>query len=380
MIRPLAAAASVASAALLLSGCAHVQTAQTDPAIPVRAVAASSHTFHSSVVLSGNLVAVRSVTLGADIGGRVTSAPFLVGDRVGAGETVATIDDSAARAAVAQAEGARNAADANVAVASAQLQQANARFALANVTAKRMNYLYAQGAISRQQFDQSQADLSTARAAIAQSQAAVGAASGAVAQSGGAVEAAAVPLAHATIGAPFSGVVTAKSVDVGAVVSPGAALYTIEDDRDLEVDLPVPEQTAAMLVPGTPVSVHVDALGRDVPGRVRAVVPSAQTTTHSADVRVGVAAQRGMLSGMYARVTIAQTPYRTLAVPRDALVVRAGQKGVFTLDGDRASFAPIETGASDASNVEVRGLQTGRRVLLGDLDRLTDRARVDVRW
>lgn len=375
MTRGLLSLAALGTAVAVLTGCSASHPTTAAETIAVRTASARVHEFRSSLVLSGNLVAQRRVTLGADAGGRVTSAPLQVGDRVAAGDVVASIDDAASRAAVAQAQGAQAAAQANVGVASAQPQQANARYALARTTASRMTYLYSQGAISRQQYDQSQSDLATARAAIVQSQAAIGAAAGSATQSSGALAAAAVPLAHATIRAPFSGLITSKAVDVGAVVAPGAAVYTLEDDRDLEVDLPVPEDSAPALLPGTRVTVLVDALGRSVAGRVRAVVP-ADGATHSALVKVSVAAERGMLSGMYARVTISGKPSRAVAVPRAAMAVRAGQSGVFVLDGSRAEFLPVETGASDGLLLAVRGVTPGRRVIVSDVALLNDGAAV----
>jgi RND family efflux transporter MFP subunit len=321
---------------------------------------------------------MRSVNVGANVAGRVASVPVRVGDRVEAGAVLASIDAASYRAALAQASGAQNAASANVDVAKAQLLQARARYNLAAVTGRRMASLFAQGAISRQQFDQTEADVATAHAAVTQAQAAVAAAVGSVAQSSGAIAAAQVPLEDATIRAPFSGIVTAKMIDPGAVVGPGAPAFSFEDDRNLEVDLAVPEDAAATLIPGSEVRVHFDALNADVRGSVRAIVPATGSSLHTATVRVALQPRDGLMSGMYARVDLPVKTHNATAVPWSAVITRAGQSGVFAIRDGRATFVPVESSTAIDGLVEVRGIATGESVAVSNLDRLTEGAEVSV--
>jgi RND family efflux transporter MFP subunit len=235
-----------------------------------------------------------------------------------------------------------------------------------------MESLYAQGYVARAQYDQSQADRATAQAAVVQAQAAVAQAAGNSVQSSGAVAVAAVPLSNVTIRAPFAGVITAKAIDAGAVVSPGAATYTLQDDRNLEVDLAVPEDVAATLSPGSGVRVHVDALNRDVAARIRAIVPATGADLHTTTVKVALTTTPGMFSGMYARVTLERRPRIATAVPWSAVVTRAGQPGVFEIGDGHARFVPVESGATQNGFIEVRGVAAGREIAVTGLERLND--------
>ena len=353
-------------------GCGAHPVEQAQASVPVRVASAQVQTFRTTLEVSGNLVAIRSVTIGADTSGRLVSLNVRIGDRVRSGSLLASIDSSGYAASVDQARGANAAAAASIGVSRAQLEQVQTRARLAATSAARMSSLYSQGVISRQQYDESQAGLRTAQAGVDQSQAAINAASGTAAESSGALAAAQVPLAHTAVIAPFDGIITATSADVGAVMNPGSAIVTLQDDRNLEVELAVPEALAAELQAGAPVRVRIDALGSQARGRVRAVIPSTSPDLHVATVRVSVAPNAKILPGMFARVLLPAKSLNSIAVPSKALVTRAGQTGVFAIDAGRARFVPIEAGNTEGANLQVRGLRAGTVIALTNLERLTD--------
>lgn len=302
-----------------------------------------------------------------------------VGDRVSAGEVVARIDASEYGAQLAGARAGAGAAADSQRAAQAQLAQAQSRLQLAQVTARRMSVLYAEGAISKQQQDETQSNLAAAQAGVAQADAGLSAAAGMTAQAQAGVAAAAVPLQNTTITAPYSGIVTQKFAEPGAVVGPGSPIAAIQDTSDLELDAALPEDDAASLVPGTPLAVRVDALGgARVPARVRAVVPSQNPALRSATVKIGIAPRAGLLPGMFARVSIPGASHSGISVPLSALVTRAGQSGVFVVRDRTASFVPVQTGVSTDRAVEVQGLRSGSSVAVTNVSRLTDGAAVAV--
>lgn len=369
----------IAAAGALMSGCAHQAQAAGDESVPVSVTAARTGTFATPVQLSGTLSAVHSTTLGAAASGRVVAVNVRAGDRVDAGELIAQIDTSQYGAQLAGARAGASAAADSQRAAQAQLEQAQSRLDLARVTAQRMSQLYAEGAISKQQQDETQSNLAAAQAGVAQAQAGLSAAAGMTAQAQAGVDAAAVPLQNTAITAPFSGIVTQKLVEPGAVVGPGSPIAEIQDTSDLELDVALPEDDAAALVPGTQVAVHVDALGtRSIPGSVRAIVPSRNPALRSATLKIAVEPRRVLLPGMFARVTIAGAPHSGVSVPLSALVTRAGQAGVFAVQANTASFVPVQTGTSTQRAVEVQGLASGSTVAVSNVSRLTDGVRVTV--
>lgn len=372
--------AALLAAGTLLTGCGgHQAQAAREESIPVAVQSAQSGTFSTPVELSGTLAAVHSTTLGAAAAGRIVSMNVRVGDRVGSGEIVAQVDTSEYGAQLAGARAGASAAADSQRAAQAQLAQAQSHLQFAQTTARRMSVLYSQGAISKQQQDETQSNLAAAQAGVAQAQAGLSAAAGMTAQAQAGVSAAAVPLQNTSITAPYSGIVTQKFVEQGAVVGPGSPVVAIQDTSDLELDVALPEDDAAAIVPGSSLNVRVDALGNaSVPATVRAVVPSQNSALRSATVKIGIAPRPGLLPGMFARVRISGTPRAGVSVPLSALVTRAGQSGVFTVRENAAIFVPVQTGVSTDRSVEVLGLPAGSRIAVTNVSRLTDGAAVAV--
>jgi multidrug resistance efflux pump len=79
---------------------------------------------------------------------------------------------------------------------------------------------------------------------------------------------------HVDVQAPVDGVVIAEPVAVGATVSAGQAIVSIVDPSDLYVNANIEETNIARVKVGQPVTVHVDALNADIPGKVAAVTPA----------------------------------------------------------------------------------------------------------
>jgi multidrug resistance efflux pump len=78
--------------------------------------------------------------------------------------------------------------------------------------------------------------------------------------------------------APLDGVVLAVPATPGATVQAGQALVTMVDPSQLWVSANIEETSIDRLKVGQAVSVHVDALGTDVPGRVEAITPATANT------------------------------------------------------------------------------------------------------
>lgn len=400
---------SACIAALLLAACARTATSPAAAVtVPVTVAPLRFAPIATPIELSGSLAAVESVTVGAISAGRVVSVGVRVGDRVRAGEVVAQIDASGSAAALAQARAeAAAAADAEhagastvdaataaVASAAAQLAAARSRAALAATTSARMTDLYAQGAISQQQRDQVAADAADARAGVAQAEAGVAvarhnlaaarahsrAASESAIGAEAGVAAANVPLRDAILTAPFDGTVVNKFVEPGAVVVPGSPVVTVQNPRDLEVDVAVPDDVAAALAPGAAIGVVVDAAGSaPIPARIRAIVASQNAALRSSTLKIAVPERPNLQPGMYARVSIVTRTHSGWIAPLGALVTRAGQSGVFAVRDGVATFVPLQTGTVGARDVELLGIDgRGMNVAVSGLERLDDGSRVAV--
>ena len=405
--------ALVLLAELLLAGCVKrtslpASRDASQQSVPVTVAPVRYTKISTPIELSGSLAAVRSVTVGAMSAGRVVRVDVRIGDVVRTGDTIAQIDTSsyaaslaqarAKAAAAAQSESATvstiDAASASLASVRAQLEAARAHEALADITASRMATLFAHGDVSKQQRDQTQTDAAAAHAAVTQVRAGVDgarnnldaaraqsrAASSAAIGARAGVDAANVPLRDATLTAPFDGIIISKYVQPGAVVAQGSPIVAMQNSRDLEVDVAVPDDTVGALAPGTAIDVRVDAIGgAPIPARVRTIVPSQNPALRSATVVIAIPSRRGLQPGMFARVSIAGNAHMGWVVPISALVTRAGQSGVFEVRDGIASFVPLQAGAVMASSVELIGYD-GRaaHVVVGGLQRVDDGSRVTV--
>jgi multidrug resistance efflux pump len=78
--------------------------------------------------------------------------------------------------------------------------------------------------------------------------------------------------------APIDGVVIATPAAVGATVAAGQAMLTIVDPSQLWVNANIEETNIGRVKVGQPVNVHIDALGRDVVGKVDAITPATAAT------------------------------------------------------------------------------------------------------
>jgi multidrug efflux pump subunit AcrA (membrane-fusion protein) len=363
----------LAGAAALSASCASRAPQEAAP-LAVRTAPVRTVAFAPTLDLSGSVAAARQVAVGAVVAGRVDEIMVRAGDRVAAGEPIARIDDASYRAAYAQTLGSAAAADAGVALARAQAEAARSRLALAQTTARRFAALYDAGAVARQQYDEVQAELKTTQASYAQAQAGIGAAAGTRSEARAAVDASKVPLAETLVYAPFDGVVLTRNVDPGAVVGPGSPIATVSDERNLELDVSLPEDAAGAVRPGANVAIRVDALGgRTIPGSIRAVIPSGDAALRSVLVKIDLAPQPGLYAGMFARARFPGVAHRAPAVPAAAVVTRNGQDGVFSIEGSHAAFVPVQLGATQGGWVEVSDLPARiRTVAISPVERLTD--------
>jgi RND family efflux transporter MFP subunit len=247
---------------------------------------------------SGYVVARRQATVSAKITGKVVAVLIEEGQRVEAGEIIARLDDANTRAQVAQAA-------AQVEQQRASLTAAFVAFDNARPTFERSKAQLAGGFVSAQFFDEAKASYDSAQASldVATRALAVAEASLAVTQRN---------LDDTVVRAPFAGIVTVKAAQEGEMVSPVSAgggftrtgIGTIVDMDSLEVEVDVSESFISRVETGQPVAITLNAYPeRRMPGRVVALIPTADRAKATVKVRVGFDERdAGVLPEMGARV------------------------------------------------------------------------------
>jgi membrane fusion protein (multidrug efflux system) len=184
-------------------------------------------------------------------------------------------------------------------------------------------------------------------------------------------------LGYTRIIAPFSGIISRRSVDPGAFipaatsgsVATSAALLTLIDIRSVRIEIPVPEPEVPRVKVGLPVQVTVDELpGRVFTGAVTrfayALDEASKTMLAEAEIPNPTEELR---PGMYARVRVGiERKVEALLVPAAAVIAGRGQDSVLTIADGKAKRLPVKTGFRDDSDVEILdGLSPDQPVILG---------------
>jgi RND family efflux transporter MFP subunit len=336
---------------------------------------------------SGYVVARRQATVSAKITGKVVAVGIEEGQRVERDEIIARLDDTNAKAGVAQAR-------AELEQARANLVAAEVAFGNAKPTFRRNEQQLARAVISAQAFDNAKASYDAARTGLE-------VAARAVEVSEARLALAERNLDDTVVRAPFAGIVTVKAAQEGEMVSPISAgggftrtgIGTIVDMSSLEVEVDVSENFINRVSPQQPATITLNAYPDwSIPARVIAIIPTADRAKATVKVRVGFeVGDARILPEMGARVAFhdSKAPRESAAsssvaqqavlVPKESVQADGDTGVVFVLADGGVERRTVRLGTqSAAGQVVLAGLQAGTRLARGDLTALTDGSRVRV--
>jgi RND family efflux transporter MFP subunit len=266
---------------------------------------------------SGAVEAVRQVSPGTKILGRIERVPVREGDRVQQGDVLAVLESRDLRAAVQQAEAA-------VAMAEAQLENAEAQH-------RRMVDLHERGSVTEKALEDARAGYRVAQAALEQARANRSSAE--------------VMLDYARVLSPIDGHVVARRVEAGDMAQPGAPLFTVEDLDPVKVSVQVPEADVVGLERGAPATLVIDVLDETFEAEIDRIVPAADAASRTFEVELLVDNPGGRIkSGMFARARFGRGEREALLVPGSAVVRRGQLEGLFVVDEGRARLRWVRLG------------------------------------
>lgn len=284
--------------------------------------------------------AVNQSTVAAQIAGRVVEMRFDVGDYVRKGDVIVRIDERAAAQAVE--------------VSQAQVAEAEATMRNARTSYERARQLLEQKFISPAALDKADAEYKAAAARVT----ALLAGAGQVA----------TERSFATIVAPYSGVVSARHVQLGEMAVPGRPLMTGFDPASLRVVANVPQARIAAIARSGKARIEVPSHSQWIDVKKVVVVPSSDPRTHTTPVRLELPPEvRGIFPGVFARAHFVIGTAPRLLVPRPAIVRRSEVTAVYVIGEDgQPRLRQVRLGtASDETAIEVlAGLRAGERVAL----------------
>ncbi|MBT9510807.1 MAG: efflux RND transporter periplasmic adaptor subunit [Acidovorax sp.] len=326
----IAACVLATGGALVFSGASRAadepKANQPRPALTVSTAQPLRTSVPVRLAANGNVAAWQEASIGAESNGlRLTDVRVNVGDVVKAGQVLATFSAETVLADVAQMR--------------ASLLEAQAHAAEAAANADRARSLQATGALSQQQIQQYTTAEKTAQARVEAAKATLNAQQ--------------LRLKYTQVVAPDSGVISARTATVGAVVGAGTELFRMVRKGRLEWRAEVTSTELRRIVPGAKVSVTA-ASGATAEGTVRMVAPTVDPQTRNVLVYVDLPLNGDFRAGMFARGDFALGASDALTVPQEALVVRDGFSYVFVVGAEqRVQQRKVQTGRRVADRVEV---------------------------
>jgi HlyD family secretion protein len=165
-------------------------------------------------------------------------------------------------------------------------------------------------------------------------------------------------LSDTILTSPINGLVTARYVDPGAIVSPSQPVIAVQSNGDVFVDISVPEEVSNRLHVGQTGDVVFDGLpGRKFSGRITQITPAADPQSRQFPVRITLDNRGNLIKpGMFSRVSlVTQRVPGALVVPREA-VQRSKDGAVVTVIDEKcvAHRRIVQTGAEDAAGIQIR--------------------------
>ena len=338
------------------------EATNNEPAIAVQVSGISADNNGEFVTASGKIEAENSANVSTRMMGYVTKVHVKVGQKVGAGQLLVSVNNTDLQAKKAQVD--------------ASILQATAAFTNAKKDYERFTALFNQQSASQKELDDMTSRYEMAKAGLEGAR-----------QMRNEVMA---QFSYSNITAPFSGEVTNTFVKEGDMANPGMPLVSVEGVSRMQVTAMVSESDIAQITNGMAVKVLVKSINKEVAGKVSEVSGSAKNTGGQYLVKVTLnATDKAILSGMFVNVQFpiankpkAETTVKSdkVMVPESALVKQGQLTGIYTIaNGKTAILRWIRTGKSFGNQVEVlSGLSANEQYIVSAEGKLYNGALVSV--
>lgn len=315
-------------AALLVTGCKtpdakgatpEAEVAAAKKPLPVEAIIANTEEVAHQISGAVTTAGIREVFLSSKSSGTITSVPAKLGERVGRGKSILSVESQVQKAALDQAK---------VSVQEAEL----------NFTA--MERLYQKGSISEAEYIRSKSILSSAKSGLEMSR---------------------YNYNNCWLRAPFTGALTYLDpiAEKGNTIGAGTPIARMVDISKLKLNLYFGESEIIRINKGNRATLTVSALDMVLDGEVTAVAEGSDAATGSFLVEVITENPNEVVkAGMTGRVTIETNEKNFgVVVPSSAIVHR----------GERSYVMIADNGVTTAVQVETTPIRNNRVVVQGEV-------------
>ena len=307
--------------------------------------------------LPGQTQAYTQAPIFAQVNGYLKKWYTDIGAKVKMGDILAEIDTPALDQQLAQTK--------------AALKESQAALWLSQATYNRGLDLVSKKVISQQDFDVQAGDLHVKQATVVADEANVGQLQ--------ALE------AFKILHAPFDGMVTARNIDIGALVSTNSSspLFIVSQVAPLRVYVNVPESLAASIKAGVKANLTFDAFpGAQFPAEVVATAGAIDPTTRTLLTQLAIPnTDEKLFPGAYTTVHFElQSSLQSLLVPENVLLFRGEGPAVGIVGSDgKVSIRKIKIDRDLGDTLQVQGLSEGDQIIINPSDSLADGDPVQVK-
>ncbi len=310
---------------------------------PVKSAPVEELQLHTTLSLIGTVIGNNDVNVTAEVTGRVTKCLIKVGQHVNAGDLLFQIDDE---------------------VRLAQLKTAEANFDKAQKDSARTRFLVSEKSMSAAQWDQIDLQYKLAEQQLVLARRAYN---------------------DTRIKAPISGVVTARMIDVGAMVNNvqnGTIVCNIVDISKVKVKLQVAERDVVVLKEGDVVDVNTEVFpGENFKGTITSIgAKGDEAHTYPVEVTITNNSKNQLRPGMFARVAFNHEQLSaSLVIPREAIVGSVRDAHVYVVESGVAHLRAVVLGEDNNGKIRVvSGLKSGESVVVVGQNTIADGASVSV--
>ena len=309
-------------------------------AVPVEVALAYTGSISSYLLFNSTIETEAAVEIYPQISGLVERVAVEEGDRVGAGDTLLYIEDEQLRIAAREAQ------------VNHDYQQTGY---------ERTEEMFKRKLISDQEYETRKFELEQSKLRLARAQ---------------------LELEHAAVLAPFSGVITERSVQAGARVGPSSKLYDLIKLDDMIARVYVPGQYLVNIVGDQRAMITSEFLpDKRFSGWVKRISPVVDPRSGTFKVTVGLRDRFEFLRpGLFVNVQIiTDTHEQAVLIPKQAVVYDGGDKFVFAVDDTAAVRIELQAGFEDADHIEsLTEIEPGDQIIIVGQNGLKDKARVRV--
>ncbi len=308
-----------------------------DRAMPVDTKQVRTDRIAVTVDAVGTARANESVIVTAKVSGLVKRIAFEEGESVAAGKVLVELDASELQA---------------------ELAEARAEATNAKRLYERAKKLYSRKNITQVRMDELESQLAAAQARVKADRA---------------------RLDNYVVRAPFAGRLGLRSVSLGALVTPGTQVTTLDDSSRIKLDFEIPETALAGVRPGLKVHALSAAYpDRKFEGQVATIDSRVDPVTRTVKVRAMLLNDdRTLKPGMFLNVAMVTGTLLSVLAPEEAVLSTSAGRFVFVVKDGKAERIEVKLGHRLPGEVQVlEGLDPKAEVVVGGLQKVRHGAKV----